>query len=378
MQQSVEQSTVCVGLDVHKDSISVALAHGDGQVVVMGQIDNSPAAVTRLVHRLALRHARLLFAYEAGPCGYGLYRQLLGMRQACLVAAPSQIPRRPGDRIKTDRRDAMTLARLLRSGDLTSVWVPDEHHEAVRDLVRCRESFKQVERRCRQRLSGFLLRYGRRYGGKAWTQQHRRWLGEQTFEDREAQRAFTHYLHAIVEAEERVGQLEREMEEALGSWSLAPLVGGFLALRGVQLITGMTLAAELGDLSRFVHPGEAMSFVGLVPGEHSSGASRRQLGITKAGNVHVRRVLVESAWSYRHKPRMTASLRARGRDASEAVRAIAWKAQKRLHSRYGRLLSRGKSAQVAITAVAREELGFIWAIARQVAREQEALAKEGA
>jgi len=366
----MNDSTVYVGLDVHKDSISIALASAAGEILELGRIANRPEGVRRKVQRLAMRYGPLRFTYEAGPCGCELYRQLECMGHSCMVVAPSLIPRRPGDRIKTDRRDAITLARLLRSGDLTAVWVPDPHHEAVRDLVRCREDFKCAERRVRQRLCSLLLRHGRHYERTNWTQMHRRWLLSLHFEHSELQATFDHYLHAIVEAEERIAQLERRMEEALGDWSLAPLVRGLMAMRGVRLITAMTLAAELGDLSRFDSAQDLMSFVGLVPSERSSGQTRRQGGITKAGNRHVRRVLVESAWTYRHRPAWSRTLAARARDASEAVRSIAWKAQKRLHARYHRLMMKGKAAQVAITAVAREELGFVWAIGRQVMLEQ--------
>ena len=376
-EQVMKQSTGFVGLDVHKDSISVALVSAEGDAVEVGQFENTPTVVQKLVLRLTRMHSSLSFAYEAGPCGYGLYRQLKEMGYECLVAAPSLIPKRPGDRIKTDRRDAMSLARLLRMGELTAVWVPDPHHEAVRDLVRCRDDFKQVQRRCRQRLCGFLLRHGRHYDKNRWTQEHRRWLTSQQFDHQELQKVFDHYLYGIIEAEERVAQLEREMAETLDSWSLAPLVRGLMAMRGIKLVTAMTLASELGDLSRFGRPGYLMSFVGLVASERSSGQTRRQGGITKSGNRHVRRVIIESAWSYRHKPCLSVSLRARGKDASEAVRAIAWKAQKRLHKRYHRLTLLGKAAQVAVTAVAREEMGFIWAIGRQVLQEQKALAEAG-
>jgi len=374
----MQQSTAYVGLDVHKDSISIAVAAAQGEAVEFGRIVNTPSAVRSLARRLARKRGRLAFAYEAGPCGYGLYRQLLSMGHCCIVAAPSLIPRRPGDRIKTDSRDARTLARLLRSGDLTAVWVPDPHHEAIRELVRCREDLKQVERRCRQRLCSLLLRHGRWYERTNWTQGHRRWLLGQSFGYRQTQMVFDHYLHSIIEAEERIATLERQMEDALSGWSLAPLVRALMAMRGVKLVTAMTHAAELGDISRFHQADELMAFVGLVPGECSSGQTRRQVGVTKSGNRYVRRVLIESAWAYRHKPGVNASLRARGRDASEAVRAIAWKAQKRLHARYHRLVLRGKSAQAAITAVAREQLGFIWAIGHQVMAEQRALAAAGA
>jgi len=373
----MEQCTAFVGLDVHKDSISVAMMSTEGVAVELGQIENTPTAIRKLVRRLADKHSRLSFAYEAGPCGYGLYRQLKDMGHDCLVAAPSLIPKRPGDRIKTDRRDAMTLARLLRMGELTAVWVPDPHHEAVRDLVRCRDDVKQAERRCRQRILAFLLRQGRHYGKNNWTQEHRQWLNSQQFDHQEHQTVFTHYLHAIIESEERIGQLEREMGEALGSWSLAPLVRGWMAMRGIKLVAAMTLASELGDVSRFARPEGLMSFVGLVPSEHTSGQSRRQGGITKSGNRHVRRVIIESAWAYRHKPCWSSALRARAAGASEAVRVIAWKAQKRLHKRYHRLTTLCKAAQVAVTAVGREELGFIWAIGCQVMREQQSPAQAG-
>jgi len=346
----------------------------EGVAVELGQIQNNPTAVRKLVRRLAVKHSRLSFAYEAGPCGYGLYRQLKDMGHECLVAAPSLIPKRPGDRVKTDRRDAMALARLLRMGELTAVWVPDPHHEAVRDLVRCRDDVKQAERRCRQRILAFLLRQGRHYDKSNWTLEHRRWLKSQQFDHQEHQTVFDHYLHSIIEAEERVAQLEREMAESLVGWSLAPLVRGWMAMRGIKLVVAMTLASELGDVSRFARPGGLMSFVGMVPSERSSGQSRRQGGITKSGNRHVRRVIIESAWSYRHKPCWSPTLRARAADASEAVRGIAWKAQKRLHKRYHRLTSLLKPSQVAVTAVAREELGFIWAIGCQVMQEQQSLA----
>jgi transposase len=325
-----------------------------------------------MVRRLEQRYKRLKFTYEAGPCGYGLYRQLIAWGHDCLVAAPSLIPRRPGDRIKTDRRDAQTLARLLRIGDLPSVWVPDATHEAVRELVRCREDFLQDKRRCQQRLLSFLLRHDRRYDRRNWTREHRRWLRKQTFELADLQTTFESLYCAEQEGHQRVVQMEQRMQEALENWSLAGLVRSLMAMRGVRIITAMTLAAELGDLTRFRTPKELMAFVGLVPGQRSSGMRTVYTGITKSGNRHVRRVLVESAWSYRHKPAWTRTLLARARDASEPVRVIAWEAQKRLHRRYHRLISRGKAGQVAVTAVAREALGFIWAIGQQVKIEQRA------
>jgi transposase len=374
----MQQCTTYVGLDVHKDSIWAALAMSGSEVMEVGQIENTPAAVGRLVQRLQRKHPTLHFVYEAGPCGYDLYRQLLSLGHACQVVAPSLMPRRAGDRIKTDRRDSLTLARLARSGDLVSVWVPDEHHEAVRELVRCRHEIKGIERQCRQRLLSLLLRHGRRWEADNWTQAHGQWLRQQRFEQRQRQEVFEHYLQSIIECQERIVHVERQMEQALEGWSLSPLVDGLMAMRGVKLVTGMTLAAELGELSRFDSAQQLMAFVGLVPSEHSSGCSRRQGHITKSGNARVRRVLVESMWSYRHTPSCSPALRKRAARASQAVQAIAWKAQKRLHGRYHRLILRGKPAQQAVTAVAREAVGFVWAIGMQVAEEQRALATAGA
>ena len=244
--------------------------------------------------------------------------------------------------------------------------------------MRCREDFKQVERRCRQQLCALLLRHGRCYDKSNWTGLHRKWLQSQRFDSTETQVVFDHYFQSILEAEERIGRLERQMEDALPTWSLRGLVRGLMAMRGIQLVTAMTHAAELGDLTRFGRAEELMAFVGVVPSEHSSGQTRRQGGITKSGNRHVRRVLIESSWSYRHKPGVNAALRARSGQASAAVQAIAWKAQKRLYTRYHRLITRGKSAQTAITAVAREQLGFIWAIGQKVMEEQRTPAPAGA
>lgn len=364
-------SITFAGLDVHKESISVAVAPEHGQVLEMGKIANTPKAVGELLRRLERRHGALSVVYEAGPCGYGLYRQVRGAGHACMVTAPSLIPRRPGERVKTDRRDAKMLARLLRAGELTAVWVPDEAHEAVRDLVRCRADAKQIERRARQRMCGFLLRQSRCFEGSHWTLAHHGWLKQQRFERGEQQVVFDHYLAMIHEAQERVRVLEQEMQAALEGWSQRPLVEAYMALRGVKLVTAMILAAELGDLTRFVRADPLMAFVGLVPSEASSGSKRRVGAITKSGNEHVRRALIESAWCYRHKPGWSVAHRRRAERASEAVKTIAWKAQQRLHKRYHRLVSRGKTSQVAITAVAREALGFFWAIAQQVASEQQ-------
>jgi transposase len=362
-----------VGLDVHKDTISVGVAEGKGgEPYHFGVIRNSPDSVCKLIKKLSHHGEVVSFYYEAGPCGYGIYRQIKDLGHDCFVVAPSMIPRRPGDRVKTDRRDAVSLARLGRSGDLTPVWVPDEDHEAVRDLSRAREDMKSAVRRARQRLSSFLLRHGKVYAGKTnWTQAYFRWLERIKFAHPVQQIVFQEYVDAVGEAQQREASLKKEMEKALEGWSLACVVKGLMALRGLNLISSMTTIAELGDITRFDTPCPLMSFVGLVPSEHSSGPKRRQGAITRAGNAHVRRMLVEAAWSYRFPARKTAFLQRRAKKTSQAVQAIAWRAQKRLCARYRHLTMKGKSKNLVCTAVARELLGFIWEITNEVQRNKQ-------
>lgn len=357
-----------VGLDVHKDTIAVAVAlPGREEPVYRGEIRHSRRSLRRLMGRLSPHGEVLSFCYEAGPCGYGVYREIVETGHACQVVSPSLIPRKPGDRVKTDRRDALMLARLHRSGDLTAVWVPGPEQEAMRDLTRGREDMKAIQLKTRQRLGAFLLRHGRVYAGKSrWTQAHSRWLEAQKFESPVQQVVFQEYVDAVAQATARVASLEARMHEALPGWSLAPAVAGLRALRGVDTITAMTVLAELGDLTRFDSPRQLMGFLGLVPSEHSSGSRRRQGAITKTGNGHVRRVLVEAAWSYRHPARKTAHLRRKAAAAPMAVQAIAWAAQKRLCARYRHLIRAGKVRNQATTAVARELAGFIWAIACEI------------
>jgi len=364
----VTQDTKYVGLDVHKDTISVGIAEsGRGNPVFFGQIPSTPEGLRSLVKKLGGARSEMSFCYEAGPCGYEVYRQLISWGYDCAVVAPALIPRKPGDRIKTDRRDALSLARLYRAGELTTVWVPDEEQEAIRDLVRCREDGKQQEQKARQRLNAFLLRHGQVYGGKRkWTQAHFRWLEKCRFSQPAQQIVFEEYVQTIRQGSARVAALEEEMARIWPGWSLGPVVEGLMALRGVSLITAMTVVAELGDITRFDSPRELMAFLGLVPGEHSSGQRQQRRGITKTGNGHVRRVLVEAAWCYRFPARKTAHLQRRAERTSEAVQAIAWKAQKRLGYRYRHLQNQGKPKQQVCTAVARELAGFIWAIAWQV------------
>ena len=365
----MKEFTKFVGLDTHQETIAVAVSDACGDKPrYYGPIPNKPAAIAKLVKTLTAKGARVSFCYEAGPCGYAIYRQLTGLGQTCVVVAPSLIPTKPGDRVKTDRRDSESLSRLHRAGELTSVWVPEPEQEAVRDLTRAREDMKAVERMTKQRLNAFLLRYDWRYeGGKSrWTKAHGRWLEGLKFDGPVQQIVFQEYVDAVRQAEARVAGLEQEMVKVLTHWAWAPVVEALMALRGVKLITAMTVIAELGDLSRFASPRQLMAYLGLVPSEYSSGQTRRRGGITKTGNRHVRRVLVEAAWCYRFPARKTAHLQRRATQTSAAVQAIAWKAQKRLCGRYGHLLATGKLKVQVCTAVARELAGFIWAIACEV------------
>lgn len=357
-----------VGLDVHKEDVVVALAEGGlrGAVLDYGRIANTPAALARLVGKLDRDGVTLRFCYEAGPCGYGIQRQLSAAGHDCVVVAPSLIPKRPGDRIKTDRRDAASLAKLHRAGELTSVWVPDAGHEAIRDLVRARLDAVHALRRVRQQVSGFLLRQGCHYGRPAWTKLHRRWLAGLKFEQALHHVVLEDYIQAVEAAEARRDRLTAQIEACLPDWALAPVVAALQTMRGMALVNAATLIAELGDLTRFPNPRQLMAYLGLVPSEHSSGASVKRGGITKAGNSVARRLLIEAAWSYRFPPRLSRELLLRQEKQPKPIRDIAWKGQVRLCTRYRRLARTGKPANIVTTAIARELAGFIWAIARQV------------
>lgn len=359
-----------IGLDVHVKTITAAGCTADGMNIELGQFENIPAALSRRIIRWAKRWSALHVVYEAGPCGYAIYRQLTERGISCDVVAPSMIPHRPGDRIKTDRRDAVLLARLSRYGELTAVWVPDSHHEAIRELVRCRHDLKRNSRARKQQINSMLHRHGRRWDRNKWTQEHRRWVRGQRFDDRERQLTLEHYLASLDSLETEIHVIEQEMAGALESWSLSAMVRGMMAMRGYDLISAMTLVSELGDITRFTRAEQLMSFVGLVPSEYSSGSTRRQGGISKAGNTQARRVLIESAWAYRYRPNLSVAMKKRVEQVSPAVRAIAWKAQGRLHRRYQRFQYRGKNKNQTTTAIARESVGFLWAIAQQVCVEQ--------
>jgi transposase len=346
---------------------AVAIADGgrDGEVRFVGEIDNTETATAKLVRKLAAKYDRLTFCYEAGPTGYGLHRQITSLGHACVVAAPSLIPKRPGDRVKTNRRDAVSLAKLLRANELTPVWVPDRGHEAMRDLTRARGAAVCDLRSKRQQISGFLLRLGRHYPGKrTWSKAHMAWLASQKLEHAEQRIAFEEMVLAVRQAEERIVRLEAAIRAAVPDWSLAQVVEALMAMRGIDMVSATAFLAEIGDLSRFQTPRELMGYLGLVPSEHSTGDTIKRGPITKTGNRRARRILVECAWSYRHpgieKQKKVAA-------APPAVRAIAWKAQHRLYGRYRALARRGKLKTVIVTAIARELAGFIWAVDRATA-----------
>jgi transposase len=308
-----------------------------------------------------------VFAYEAGPCGYRLHRYLTAKGLDCQVVAPSLIPKRPGDKVKNDRRDAVEIARLLRSGDLTPVYVPSVEDEALRDLCRARDAARVTLKAAKLRLKSFLLRLGLNYSGRAdWNDAHRRYLAKVVCPTPAQQIVFQESLHAVDEQVDRLGRLEQELLERAPTWRLFPLVESLQALRGVQWIVALTVVAELGDITRFDNPRQLAAFVGLIPSEHSSGEKRRQGAITKAGNARARRTLIEGAWAYRYPAKISPHIQKRIENLPKPVRAIAWKAQVRLCKRFRRLTSRGKHPNVVVTAIARELLAFMWAIAKEV------------
>jgi transposase len=368
----MKKATRYVGLDVHADTIAVAVAEPGraGEVRSLGIIPNRPESIRKLVDKLK-PVASLRCCYEAGPTGYALYWQLVELGVDCTVVAPTLIPVKPGDRIKTDRRDALKLARCFRSNDLTAVWVPSRSHEALRDLVRARESAKKDQLRARHRLGKFLLRHGRTPGerGKTpWGTLHLEWLRGVRFEHAAQQATMVDYLAEVEHHAARILRLEEAIDDAVAAAppELRELITGLQSLRGIAKLTATTLAVEIGNFTRFSKAPQLMAFAGIVPSEHSSGGTRRQGAVTKTGNAHIRRVLFESAWCYRHRPGRGRALTQRQRDVPEPIKELAWKAQHRLHRRYSALSSRGKPAQKVVTAVARELLGFVWAIAVRI------------
>ena len=363
-----------VGLDVHAETIAAAVADVGGEVRSLGTIPNKPESVLRLVRRLGTPDD-LRVCYEAGPTGYVLYWQLAGLGVKCDVVAPTLIPVKAGDRVKTDRRDAEKLARSFRAGDLTAVWVPDAAHEALRDLVRAREAAKKDQLRARHRLGKFLLRHGCRPPErvKAWTIAHAEWVKALRFEQPAQEATLVDYQREVEHQAGRVHRLEQAIDTAV---DVAParmrvVINALQALRGIAKVSAVSIACEVGEFSRFEKATQLMGYSGLVATEHSSGDRVWRGGITKTGNGHLRRIIVEAAWAYRHRPSVGRALARRQQGLPEEVKEIAWKAQHRLHERLRGLSARGKSKPQATTAVARELLGFIWAVGVEVEKQHQ-------
>jgi transposase len=362
-------NTLYIGLDVHKESIAVAYVAQDqgAEVTYLGTIGTRQCDIDQLIRKFQSKAKHLVFVYEAGPCGYWLYRYLTQKGYECWVVAPSLIPKKAGDRVKTDRRDAVQLARLMRSGDLTPVYVPKLEDEAIRDLTRAREDTIGDLKAAKFRLKAFLLRHDIRYTGRAtWGPAHLRWLSEVVCATPVQQIVFQEYVRAVNEHTERLQRLEHELHEQVQSWRLQPVVEAIQALRGVQFTVAVTIVAELGDLTRFDNPRQLMSYLGLTPSEYSSGERRRQGSITKTGNTHARRALVEGAWAYRHPAKVSRHLQLRLETLPKPIQDISWKAQVRLCKRYRKLSARGKHANQVVVAIARELIAFMWAIAKEV------------
>ena len=368
----MRDATRFVGLDVHAATIAVAVAEPGraGEVRQLGIIPNELTAIRKLFGKLGTK--KLKACYEAGPTGFALYWQLTQLGVDCEVIAPSLVPVKAGDRIKTDRRDAVKLARCYRAGELTPVWVPDQAHEALRDLVRAREAAKRDQHRARQRLSKFLLRTGKKppQSSSTWTQKYVAWIRSLSCEPRAQQATLLDYVGEVDHLEARLQRLELAIDKALteAPADLKAVIDGLQTLRGLARLTATTIAIEIGSFSRFATAKQLMAYCGVVPSEHSSGASRRQGAITKTGNSHVRRVLFESAWAYRHRPGLTGRVKKQQKLVAPSTSEIAWKAQHRLHRRYVALSARGKPITKVIGAIGRELLGFVWAVAVDVER----------
>ena len=362
-----EPITGFVGLDAHAESVAIAFAEaGRAAPRFVGTVGPRLTELVKALDRLG-KPESLHVVYEAGPCGYGLARELLERGYRCEVIAPARIPRRPGERIKTDRRDALKLAGLARAGELVSVVIPDPRDEAVRDLSRSRVDAVRARLKARQQLNALLLRHGRRYEGKTrWTAAHERHLSTISFEHLAQDIAFAEYRQAVGESVARVGRLEQCLAQEVERWRMQPLVRAVMTLRGLDLVSATTIVAELGDLRRFAHPRELMGYLGLVPSEHTTGSRRRLGAITKTGNGHVRRILVEAAWNYRYPARLSHRQQLRQEEQPAAIREIAWRAQLRLSHRYRKLKARSLQHNKITVAIARELAAFVWEIGRHV------------
>jgi transposase len=364
-----QSRTLFVGMDVHKDSIAVAYVAQDhgAEVLYLGAIGTRQGDIDNLIRQRQSKAKHLVFVYEAGPCGYWLYRSLTKKGYDCWVVAPSLMPKKPGDRVKTDRRDAVQLARLARSGDLTPVYVPKVEDEAMRDLTRARADAISDLKAATFRLKAFLLRQDMRYVGRAnWHPAHLRWLSEVVCPTPAQQIVFQEYVRAVNDHTARLQRLDQALQEHVKAWRLHPVVDALQALGGVQFTVAVTMVAEIGDLTRFETPRELMQCLGLIPSEYTSAERRRQGAITKAGNSHARRVLVEGAWASRYPAKVSRHLQRRRETQPKIIQDSSWKAQVRLCKRYRRLVAKGKHAHVVTVAVARELAGFLWAIAKQV------------
>jgi transposase len=352
-----------VGLDAHANNISVAVAEaGRAPARVLGKIAHDVPKLVKLLGRYG-DPTRVQVVYEAGPLGYGLHRALSNRGYVCQVIAPSLIPKRPGDRVKTDRRDCVRLAELARAGELRAVWVPDPADEAVRDVTRAREDALDARTQARHQLKSFLLRHEVRYPRRtSWTKTFYRWLATLHFDSAGAQTAFTEYWQAVSAAEERVMRLTTAQTGAIVGWRFEPVVKALQVLRGIDAVSAIGLVAEIGDLARFSHPRQLMAYLGLVPAEHSSGERVVRGSITKSGNAHARRLLTEASWNYRFRPRIGYQAQRRAESVPQVLRDMGWKAQLRLTARFARLRARGVHHNKVCVAVARELAGFIWAI----------------
>ena len=365
----MKEHNTFIGMDVHKKTIEIAIAEEgrESEIRSYGKIDNTITALDKVLRKLVSKGNCLHFVYEAGPCGYQIYRHLTDQGFDCMVAATSRIPKQSGERIKNDRRDARKLARLHRAGDLTPVYVPNEQDEAIRDLVRAREDAKGDEKKSKQRIQALLLRHGYKYTGRSsWSLAHIRWLSDIKMPHHSQQIVLQEYIDTMNQCKARVQRLTEQIRQLILQWRLFPVVKALQALRGVSLIVAATTVAEVGDLTRFKNPTELMGYLGLVPSEHSTGEKIRRGSITKTGNKHARRVLVEAAWAYRLRARVSRALLKRQEDLPQSVRDISWKAQLRLCARYRRLWAKGKAKQLIVTAIARELCAFMWAIAHEI------------
>jgi transposase len=364
-----QSRTLDLGMDVHNDAMAVAYvapAHG-AEVTSLGAIGTRHGDIDHLIRLMPSQAHSLIFVYEAGPCGYWLYRDRTQNGHNCWVVAPSLLPKKPGDRVNTDRRDAVPLARLARSGELTAVYVPTVDDEAIRDLSRAREDAIRDLKAAKFRLNAFLLRHDIRYTGRAtWGEAHLRWLSEVVCPTSAQPLVVQESVRAVNEHTERLGRLEQARQDQVNSWRLPPVVQALQALRGVPFTVAVTTVAELGDLTRCDHPRQLMKFLGLIPSEYSSGERRRQGALTKAGNAHARRALVEGAWAYRDPAKVSRHLQLRRETLPKPIQDLSWKAQVRLCKRFRRLMARGKHANQVVVALARELVGLMWAMAKRV------------